>query len=79
MLCSMSPNSKLLISACFEAFHSEFNTLHKDELLETDIDLRDFDCPQTLLALPRARYIRHPAVSWTRLFVLQVLLYFATH
>jgi len=75
LISSSSPGGTLLLSSCFEAFHSELSSLSDAELQMTGINLVDFDSPSKLLNVPPTKYIRNPVVSGTRLLLIQALLY----
>ncbi|TFK43602.1 polyketide synthase [Crucibulum laeve] len=72
-----SPVGSLLLSACFEAFHSEVSSLSAEELLQAGIDLSDFKNKNALLDLPADRYLTNPIITGTTLFLLQSLRYVA--
>lgn len=72
---SSSPAGTLLLSSCFEAFHSELSSLSDTELEMTGVSLADFDRPLSLLFIPPSNYLRNPVISGTRLHVLQALIY----
>ncbi|KZV60680.1 ketoacyl-synt-domain-containing protein [Peniophora sp. CONT] len=78
LTCAKSPGGSLLLTSCFETFHTELSSLDTGELAYMDIDLSDFDHPEALLFLPHPRYHYHRVISWTRFFVLQSLTYLAT-
>jgi hypothetical protein len=72
---SSSPAGTILLSSCFQAFHSDLSSLSDTELEMTGVSLTDFDRPSTLLAVPPKKYFRNPVVSGTRLLLIQALVY----
>jgi hypothetical protein len=74
-ICSSSPAGTMLLSSCFQAFHSDLSSLSNTELEMTGVSLTDFDRPSTLLAVPPKKYSRNPVVSGTRLLLIQALVY----
>jgi hypothetical protein len=72
---SMSPAGTLLLSSCFEAFHSEISSLSDTELEMTGVNLVDFDRPFALLSVQSEKYSRNPVISGTRLLLIQTLIY----
>jgi malonyl CoA-acyl carrier protein transacylase len=75
IISSASAPGTLLLSSCFEAFHSELSSLSEAELKMTGVSLVDFDRPPALLLVPPEKYLRNPVVSGTRLLLLQALIY----
>jgi hypothetical protein len=75
LISSSSPAGTILLSSCFQAFHSDLSSLSHTELEMTGVSLNDFDQPSTLLAVPPKKYFRNPVVSGTRLFLIQALIY----
>jgi hypothetical protein len=72
---SSSPAGALLLSSCFDAFHSDLSSLPDTELEMTGVSLADFDRPSTLLDVPPKKYVRNPVLSGTRLLLVQALIY----
>ena len=72
---SSSPAGTILLSSCFQAFHSDLSSLSETELEMTGVSLSDFDRPLTLLAIPPKKYFRNPVISGTRLLLIQALVY----
>jgi hypothetical protein len=75
LISSSSPAGSLLLSSCFQAFHSDLSSLSDAELEMTGVSLADFDQPFTLLVDPPSKYSRNPVVSGTRLLLIQALIY----
>ncbi len=75
LISSSSPAGTLLLSSCFQAFHSDLSSLSDTELEMTGVSLTDFDRALTLLAVPPRRYFLNPVVSGTRLLLIQALVY----
>jgi len=75
LMSSSSPAGTLLLSSCFQAFHSDLSSLSDTELGMTGVSLTDFDRPLTLLVVPPKKYFRNPIVSGTRLLLIQTLVY----
>src|SRR5260221_7880072 len=75
IISSASAPGTLLLSSCFEAFHSELSSLSEAELKMTGVSRVDFDRPSALLLVPPEKYIRNPVVSGTRLLLIQPLIY----
>jgi Starter unit:ACP transacylase in aflatoxin biosynthesis len=75
LICSSSHAGTLLLSSCFQAFHSDLSSLSDLELEMTGVTLTDFDQPFTLLVVPPKKYARNPVVSGTRLLLIQALIY----
>ncbi len=71
LISSSSPAGTLLLSSCFQAFHSDLSSLSDTELEMTGVSLTDFDRALTLLAVPPRRYFLNPVVSGTRLLLIQ--------
>jgi malonyl CoA-acyl carrier protein transacylase len=74
IISSSSPTGTLLLSSCFEAFHSELSSLSDTEKEIIGVNLADFDRPLSLLVPPNS-YLRNPVISGTKLLLLQVLIY----
>lgn len=72
---SSSPAGTILLSSCFQAFHSDLASLSDTELEMTGVSLTDFDQPSTLLVVPPKKYFRNAVVSGTRLLLIQALVY----
>lgn len=75
LISSSSPAGSLLLSSCFQTFHSDLSSLSDAELEMTGVSLADFDQPLTLLVDPPKKYSRNPIVAGTRLLLLQALIY----
>jgi Starter unit:ACP transacylase in aflatoxin biosynthesis len=75
VICASAPIGTLLLSSCFEAFHSELSSLSDTEKEITGVNLADFDRPLSLLLIPSNNYLLNPVISGTRLLLLQVLIY----
>jgi len=75
IISSASTPGTLLLSSCFEAFHSELSSLSEAELKMTGVSRVDFDRPSALLLAPPEKYLRNPVVSGTRLLLIQALIY----
>ena len=75
IISSASPPGTLLLSSCFEAFHSELSSLSEAELEMTGVSLVDFDRPSALLLVLPDKYLRNSVVSDTRLLLIQALIY----
>jgi len=75
IISSASPPGTLLLSSCFEAFHSELSSLSEAELEMTGVSLVDFDRPSALLLVLPEKYLRNSVVSGTRLLLIQALIY----
>ena len=75
IISSASPPGTLLLSSCFEAFHSELSSLSEAELKRTGVSLLDFDRSSALLLVPPEKYLRNSVISGTRLLLIQTLIY----
>jgi hypothetical protein len=75
LISSSSPAGAVLLSSCFEAFHSELSSLPDMELEMTSVSLIDFNQPLALLIAPPKKYFRNSVVSGLRLILLQALIY----
>jgi len=75
LISSSSPAGTILLSSCFQAFHSDLSSLSDTEMEMTGVSLTDFDRPSTLLAVPPKKYFCNPIVSGTRLLLIQALVY----
>ena len=75
LISSSSPAGSILLSSCFQAFHSDLSSLSDAELEMTGVSLADFDRPLTLLVDLPKKYSRNPVVSGTRLLLIQALIY----
>ncbi|EPQ54389.1 polyketide beta-ketoacyl-synthase [Gloeophyllum trabeum ATCC 11539] len=72
-----SASGTLLLTACYQAFLTEFASLSPTEMEQVDIDPADFDTVQSLLAALPARYQRNTVFATTTLFLIQSLRYLA--
>lgn len=72
-----SSAGSLLLTACFEAFHTELSSLSHQQFLVSRIDLNDFKDKSSLLDLPADRYLNNPIITGPTLFLLQSLRYLA--
>ena len=75
LISSSSPAGSILLSSCFQVFHSDLSSLSDAELEMTGVSLADFDRPLTLLVDLPKKYSRNPVVSGTRLLLIQALIY----
>ena len=72
-----TPSGSTLLSACHEAFQAELSVLPAPDLHNIDIDATDFLQKESLLELPKKRYVNNPVVSGPSLFIIQTLRYLA--
>ncbi|KAF8074125.1 putative polyketide synthase [Lyophyllum atratum] len=72
-----SHSGSILLSACHEAFHTEFSSLSTPEFHDLGVDPSDFQKPEDLLSSPKDRYLQNSAISGPTLFLLQALRYLA--
>lgn len=72
-----SSAGSLLLTACFEAFHTELSSLSQQHFQLSRIDLNDFKDKSSLLDLPADRYLNNPIITGPTLFLLQSLRYLA--
>ncbi|KAI0304291.1 hypothetical protein B0F90DRAFT_1809157 [Multifurca ochricompacta] len=75
LISSSSSAGGLLLSSCFEAFHSELSSLSAVDLEMTGVKLPDFDRPSALLVVSSEKYYCNPVISGSRLFLIQTLIY----
>jgi len=72
-----SPSGSTLLSAYHATFHAELSALPPSVLPSVDLDATDFMDKESLLALPKGRYVNNPLVSGPTLFIIQTLRYLA--
>lgn len=70
-----SSSGAVILSACFESFHSELSTLSPEEITQCDIDINDFKTSESLISVPNDRYLHNPIISGPALFLVQSLRY----
>jgi Starter unit:ACP transacylase in aflatoxin biosynthesis len=74
---SSSPSGSTLLSAYHEIFHAELSALPASDLSNIDLDATDFIKKESLLELPKERYVNNPIISGPSLFIIQTLRYLA--
>ncbi|RDB14789.1 Non-reducing polyketide synthase terA [Hypsizygus marmoreus] len=72
-----SPSGSILLSACYEAFHTELSSLLAPDFLCLDVELADFKNREALLSLPAERYMHNAVISGPTLLLIQALRYLA--
>jgi len=71
------PSNTLLLSSCFDAFHTELSQLSLAECKDSGIDPADFKSPGDILSPLPEHYNRNPIISGIQLFLLRSTRYLA--
>lgn len=72
-----SPSGSTLLSAFHQTFHAELSALLPSDIPNIDVDTSDFLKKESLLELPKKRYVNNPIISGPSLFIIQTLRYLA--
>ena len=71
-----TPEARLLLDVCHKIFRIEIATVDEEDGVSVEVDLRDFQEPESLLK-PLPRYMRNAVIQNTTLCLVQLLRYLA--